>query len=584
MTKVVSVNVGLPKLVDWNGKQVRTAIWKNPVAGRVKVRPLNFEGDGQADLGGHGGPYRAVMVYQLDSYTYWRDHFGQLEIGAFGENLTVDGLPDSEVCVGDQLRIGDALFEVTAPRVTCYRLGIRLKEPQAAALLISHRRPGFYLRVLAEGTVAAGDEVTLVSRNPDSLSIADISALLYLPDHPKEKLEKALRIPALSPGWQGSFRALLAAAAKGESQGNVGLSTAHAAAWKGFRPVKIVSKTRESDEVESILFASEDGASFPSFLPGQHLVVRINPGDGQPKLLRNYSLACAPAGGTFRIGVKREPQGLVSTFIHQNLKIGDLVEISAPRGDFVLPETDTPVVLISAGVGVTPMLAMLYAVAQSKQNPARPVYWIHSARDSRHHPFAEESRKLLTQMPNATSCILYTRPLPTDKLAVTHDAEGHLTTAHFDQLSVPKSADFFLCGPATFMNSISDQLKHWSASAAHIHIELFGAGESLTPGIQSTTQKPPHPPEGPAGDGPQISFTRSGLTVPWSSRFKSLLELAEACDVPVKFACRTGVCHTCECGLIDGAVTYNPDPLDPASDGNALICCSTPQTAIQLDL
>jgi len=190
MARLLSVNVGLPRDIEWKGRTVHTAIWKDPVAGRVKVRQLNLEGDGQADLGGHGGIYRAVMVYQLDSYQYWRERFGELDIGAFGENLTIDGLPDNEICVGDQLRIGDSLFEVTAPRVTCYRLGIRLKDPQAAALLIGHHRPGFYLRVLTEGTVAAGDEITVVSRGPEAMSIADVSALLYFPDHPKAQLEK----------------------------------------------------------------------------------------------------------------------------------------------------------------------------------------------------------------------------------------------------------------------------------------------------------------------------------------------------------------------------------------------------------
>ena len=160
MATLVSVNVGLPKNVAWNGRTVYTGVWKQPVTGPRMVRRLNVDGDGQGDLGGHGGENRAVLVYQLDSYRYWSDQLRRddLQPGHFGENFTVEGLPDDEVCIGDRYRIGQAVFEVTQPRVTCYRVGLRLREPQMAALLVSHRRPGFYFRVITEGEVRAGDE------------------------------------------------------------------------------------------------------------------------------------------------------------------------------------------------------------------------------------------------------------------------------------------------------------------------------------------------------------------------------------------------------------------------------------------
>ncbi len=584
MNKVLSVNVGLPREVDWNGKRIRTAIWKRPVTGRVPVSKTNLEGDAQADLGGHGGIYRAVMVYQLESFHYWVPYFGQLEPGGFGENLTIEGLPDNEVCVGDRLRIGGALFEVSQPRVTCYRLGVRLQHAQAAALLVSHRRPGFYMRVLQEGTVGSGDEITVVSRDREGMTIAEVSALLYLNDHPRNQLERILRVPALGPGWQASFRALLEDAKSGKMQGNAGLSSARAVSWKGFRPLRIVSRNRESEDVQSFVLSSESGTELPAFLPGQHVVVRIDPGQSKQQLSRNYSLAGSPTSGNFRIGVKRELNGVVSALIHQNLKVGDVLEVSAPRGDFVLSPGDHPVVLISAGIGITPVLAMLHALASSGQHPGRQVWWVYAARNSNHHPFAEETRRLLNKMENAKSCVVYSRPLPADTLGVTHDAEGHITTSILEKLGTPESADFYLCGPTGFIESLSNQLKTWGAAAPRIHIELFGPGQSLAPAVVETSSKKPHPPEGQKTEGPKVTFTKSGLTVAWSPRFRSLLELAEACDVPVKWSCRTGVCHTCECGLIDGNVAYSPEPLDPASDGNALICCSTPRGDIQLDL
>jgi len=175
------------------------------------VRRLNVEGDGQGDMNGHGGERRAVFVYQMDSYRYWQNQLGRNDFvyGQFGENFTVDGLPDTEVCIGDRYRIGSALFEVTQPRVTCYRLGIRLNEPEMAALVVKHGRPGFYFRVLEEGKVEAGDEITRVASGPEQMSVVEISALLYMPGHPRNQLERALRIPSLSTGWRKSFEALL---------------------------------------------------------------------------------------------------------------------------------------------------------------------------------------------------------------------------------------------------------------------------------------------------------------------------------------------------------------------------------------
>ncbi len=165
---VLSVNVGLPKDVPWQGRVVRTAIWKVPVEGRRMVRRLNLEGDDQADRQGHGGEHRAVFVYQIEAYHYWQAQLGRDDfvMGQFGENFTVDGLADDEVCIGDRYCIGTALFEVTQPRVTCYRLGIRMAEPRMPALLVAHHRPGFYLRVLEEGEVGAGDDIALIARGP----------------------------------------------------------------------------------------------------------------------------------------------------------------------------------------------------------------------------------------------------------------------------------------------------------------------------------------------------------------------------------------------------------------------------------
>ena len=167
MARLLSVNVGLPRDIAWNGRTVHTGIWKTPVGGRCRVGRLNLEGDGQGDLAGHGGEQRAVFVYQIESYRHWQDQLKRTDFvhGQFGENFTIEGLPDDAVCIGDRYQIGSALFEITQPRVTCYRVGIRMNEPRMPALLTASGRPGFYFRVMQEGEVGAGDEIVKVGED-----------------------------------------------------------------------------------------------------------------------------------------------------------------------------------------------------------------------------------------------------------------------------------------------------------------------------------------------------------------------------------------------------------------------------------
>jgi MOSC domain-containing protein YiiM len=300
---LLSVNVGMPKEVPWHGKTVFTGVYKDPVSGPRRVGTLNVDGDGQGDVGGHGGEQRAVFVYQIDSYRYWENELGRSDFvyGQFGENFTVDGLGDDEVCIGDRYRIGTALFEVTQPRVTCYRVGLRMNDPRIPALLVSHRRPGFYFRVLEEGEVQAGDEIVKVASGEQQMAVAEVDGLLYLPGHPRQPLLRALRIPALSPGWQASFRALL----DGEpGAGNTGLAvTSPPPAWPGFRRLTVAAVERESDDVISVRLEDPDGAELPAARPGQYLTLRIQPGDGGRSVLRNYSMSGPPGAASYRITV-----------------------------------------------------------------------------------------------------------------------------------------------------------------------------------------------------------------------------------------------------------------------------------------
>jgi ferredoxin-NADP reductase/MOSC domain-containing protein YiiM len=586
MGRLLSVNVGLPRDIAWQGKTVHTGIWKAPVEGRCMARRLNIDGDGQGDLAGHGGERRAVFVYQMDSYRYWQNHLGRNDFvyGQFGENFTVDGLADTEVCIGDRYRIGGALFEVTQPRVTCYRLGIRLNEPEMAALVVKHGRPGFYFRVLEEGEVEAGDEITQVASGLERMSVFETNSLLYMPGHPRDQLERALRIPALSAGWHRSFEALLTQErAGGAMTGNAGLtgSSDQPPAWRGFRPLRVSRKLRESDNVTSLVLEPTDGQPVAAGLPGQFVVLRLGPA-AAAALMRSYSLSGEPGASYYRVSVKREAHGAASVYVNDELQVGDIVQASAARGSFTLRSGDTPVVLLSAGIGVTPVLAMLHALA-AEASP-REIWWLYGTRNGREHPFAEEARGLLKALPHRHSRICYSSPDPGDRPNVDFDAPGRLDMKVLGQLDLPRNADFYICGPSTFMSDLTDGLAASGVARDHIHTEMFGAGPSRTPGIAAAPHPPPHLPAGVAGSGPLVSFARSGLNVRWAPTFQNLLELAEACDVPVRWACRTGVCHTCETGLVAGKVNYRPDPVGAPADGNLLICCSRPEGDVVIDL
>jgi ferredoxin-NADP reductase/MOSC domain-containing protein YiiM len=587
MARLLSVNVGLPRDIPWQGKTVHTGIWKTPVQGRRMVRRLNIDGDGQGDLQGHGGEHRAVFVYQIDSYRYWQAQLGRTDFahGQFCENFTVDGLPDTEVCIGDRYRIGSALFEVTQPRVTCYRVGIRMNEPQMAALLVAHHRPGFYFRVLEEGEVGAGDEIVKVVAGPEGLTVAEIDALLYLPGRDSNGLERALRIPALSAGWRSSLETLLEHDRKGGSTaGNPGLAPAAGPppAWAGFRPLRVADKQRESMNVTSLALEPSDGHPLAAAMPGQFIVLRLKPAPDAPALLRSYSLSGEPSEERWRLGIKREPNGAAGAYVETLLKVGDVIDASAPRGAFTLKQGDGPVILLSGGIGLTPVLAMLQALAAGRFR--REVWWIHGARNRAEHAFAAEVQTLLKLLPKAHSHICYSAPSPMDRPAIDFDAAGRLSVQVLQELGVPREADFYLCGPAAFMSSLTADLMSWGVSAERLHSENFGSGPAMTPGVAAAPARAPHLPDRPPGAGPMVSFARSNLALRWDSAFQSLLELAEACDVPVRWACRTGVCHNCESGLIAGAVDYLPDPLEPPGDGNLLICCSRPRVDVVLDL
>ena len=275
--------------------------------------------------------------------------------------------------------------------------------------------------------------------------------------------------------------------------------------------------------------------------------------------------------------------GRLGTYLREHVRVGDVLDVSAPRGTFVLQSGKRPVVLLSGGIGATPVLAMLHALAAARS--ARPVLWLHAARNGQHHPFAAEVRRLMPLLTHGRHYVCYSSPDQRDKIGEDFDAAGHLSRSLLDKIGIARQADVYICGPNRFMADMKEALAELGVARERVHTEIFSGGEPLNPGFARTVARAPHPPESDANTGPLVSFARSGIAAHWkASGYQSILELAEACDVPVRWSCRTGVCHNCESGLVSGAVAYGPEPLDQPAQGNLLICCSQPTSDVVIDL
>jgi ferredoxin-NADP reductase len=318
-------------------------------------------------------------------------------------------------------------------------------------------------------------------------------------------------------------------------------------------------------------------------LPGQYVVLRLQPGTNRPPLFRSYSLSGPASTERYRISVKFEPHGVAGTYLKEQVRVGDVLDVSSPRGNFILEPGDQPAVLLSAGIGATPVLAMLHALAANRST--RQIFWLHSARDRQHHPFASEARSLIDTLPNARAYVCYSRPGADDKTGEHFDFAGRLSRSAFDEIGTPRDAAVYLCGPSQFMADMKETLAAFGVAPQQIHAEIFSGDNSKIPGGIRATHKAPHLPEDEDNTGPFVSFARSGIAAHWNaSKYQSILELAEACDVPVLWSCRTGVCHNCESGLVSGTVVYGPEPLEEPATGNLLICCSQPIRDVVIDL
>ena len=575
--KLLSVNVSLPKDIDVKGRTVRTGIFKEPVDGRVRVATLNIEGDGQADLVGHGAPFRAVLVYTIENYRFWERELGQsgFQFGHFGENFTVAEMLEDEIHVGDVFRIGTAMFQVTQPRVPCYKLAIKVGVEGFYAQILESGRPGFYFRVLEEGEVGAGDVIERVSLDPVGMTVRRMSSLLYFEKDDLDGARTALRIEAMSPGWRQSFEKRLAKAQ---------LATK---AKEQYRTLVVTRKVPESQSITSFYLRAEDGEPLDRFLPGQFLPLQLNiPGQYKP-VVRTYSLSNRPGMARYRLTIKREAAppdrrdtypGVSSNYFHDHVDVGSRLLAKAPRGKFYLdPNGTTPIVLVSAGVGLTPLVSMLEAVVAA--SASRPTWFVHGARNGRVHAMGALVRRIDEEHDNVHSHIRYSRPGTEDAIGRDFDDEGHVDVELLQRLLPNPDCDFYLCGPTAFLQSLFTGLLAWGIAEHRIHYEFFGPASALKERARVATPKRVAQ-AGECCNEVEVTFSKSGVRAHWNPSLDSILDLAEAVGLSPDYSCRSGICQTCICELEKGEVEYVLEPLDPPDEGSVLICCSKPTSAV----
>ena len=339
----------------------------------------------------------------------------------------------------------------------------------------------------------------------------------------------------------------------------------------------------ESADVLSLTMQSLDGQPLPTALPGQYVVLRLPRTQGRTPLSQRLRPSGPASTERYRISVKIEPNRAAGSYLREHARVGDALDVSSPRGSFIPQAGERPVVLLSAGIGATPVLAMLHALAAVRST--RQVLWLYAARDRQHHPFVAEVRRPRSRSSTAAGMFAYSRPGSRDKLGEDFDATGHLSRSVFDAGRLPRERTSISAGPNDSMEDMQRRRSLGRSLAADLRRNLQRQRVDDTR-VVGTATRSPHVPKDDANSGPPGSFARSGIaTAHWkASAYQSILELAEACDVPVRWSCRTGVCHNCESGLVSGAVAYEPQPLEKPADANLLICCSQPIRDVVIDL
>jgi MOSC domain-containing protein YiiM/ferredoxin-NADP reductase len=546
-------------------KGIPSAFIKHRVNQEIQVKRLGLEGDSQADLAVHGGLDKAVYAYPSSNYALWRDEFPEHSPiwapGFLGENLALAGLDESEVHIGDVFRLGSVILQVTQPRKPCFKLALRYNDDQRIApRMVREGRTGWYFRILEEGCLSEGQQLTLLERRHADWSIRRVNKAAYDRNASEDELREIAALPELSTAWRDQTLA------------SASVISARRLSAK-FRPFVLAEARFESASIRSLVFTPADGEGAAIHQPGQHVQIRLPLLSSKELVTRRYTLSSNPNGKSLRISVKAESGGRISPVLHE-LEIGQGIEVSRPQGRFVLDrEAGRPVAFISAGVGITPMIPMLNAaVAQDGRFPFVPrILFIHAARDGAEHAFSEQIRTSLAKHPNASSRIFYSQPTTTDGIKGRFDVAGRMTVADIGDLITPEY-DIYLCGPAAFMEMVSEGLNARGIPPSRIKTETFDftadrKKASIDTRLKSLEDLKP---------AVNVTFAKSGVTAVWTREDGTLLNLAEATGVTVSSDCRMGLCGTCASRILAGEVVHlSLDGADPDAS-EALLCCAVP--------
>jgi ferredoxin-NADP reductase/MOSC domain-containing protein YiiM len=591
MPKVIAVSRALPRWIEIGGRPVETSIVRD-----ASPVPLVFGPDGPEE-NRTAVHTEHVLAFPAEHYDYWAKRLGVARDAwrwcHWGENLTLAGIDEHRLRVGDLVRVGaSAVFEVTSPRIPCFKLSWRLGQPEMMLRQLSESgRTGFYLRVLAPGLIGAGDPVSVESPHAEHITIADLSRLLC---DPAVDDAKRLRLVRATPslGRQASeMLRLRINSVEDRALGKVGR-------WSGWRRFVVAAVTDEARDVRSMILAPKDGAAIAPYRAGQFLTVRV-PVPGRIPLSRTWSLSDYDGfPSSYRLSIKKSRAGAASDWIHDAATVGTVLEVRPPSGRFTLDRSGfAPVVMISAGIGITPMLSMLKAhLARGADAP--PLVWMHSTRNGETHAFRQEAARLLAGSQDCVRQVLYTAPLASDRVGVDYDRPGRLTLRalldvverHYAVTLVGRkielpgyAADFYICGPAACEEMVRDALQRGNVDARSIHSETF-SGAARVPGRAA----------GAAGartgagavQTAEVCFTRSKVTTTWhADDGETLLELAEVAGLNPEHGCRAGACQTCEATIGAGSVLHEPEPVVPPPAGRVLLCCARPSTPrVEIDL
>lgn len=570
--RILSVNVGGIRQLTLPDKEATTGFYKLPSSGPVRVLSNGLEGDHRvtfaADLD------RAVLFYPVSDYAFWQAQLGKfLPHGTLGENVTFDALGDGKFFLGDVLRIGEATFRITQPRFPCRKLNARMGEGQDfARRFLESGRLGFFCRVIEGGVLSAGQAAELVHREDNPVSLGEFTRVTYLEPRDGEGVRRLLAAPALGSKWRAKLEKKLQR-----------LELSSEGEWHGYRPLIVTRRQIESADVVSFELDDKSGNALPPHDAGQFLTLKFDVSGRE--IVRTYTIVSRSENGRgYAIAVKREagaggvPAGIGSTHLHEHLVEGSSVLALPPRGQFVLKLGDRPVVLLSAGIGVTPMVAMLQQLAVCSRK--RPVLFAHGARCGSEHALDAQVQSAISRAPYLKRFVKYSSPQTADARGVHFDEPGRLTVSDVERLMGSLDADFYICGPVAFMRDIVKDLSDCGVGRDRINYEFFGADGDLF----ADSKQVQGDSVSATGDSQiLVTFAKSGISVPWTTDVVSLLSLAEKNGLRPEASCRTGLCNSCVSRLDEGEVAYSTEPLDYPDEGEILLCCTRPITNVVID-